>query len=348
MKTRKVLALFLASIIGISVISGCDSVSENDTPLPVNNSSDTTYAFVAKDVQNPYMQKVYEGFEKSCSEIGAKALYKGSHSAAAEKQIEIINELISAKVDGIAVAANDADALHDSLTAAMEAGISVVSLDSAVNKNSRQLHIQQANPEKIGKTLIQAAYDILNGKGGIAILSSTKNATNQNLWIEYMKKELEQNPSKYANMPLVKIVYGDDDTTKSAAETQALLSDNSIDLIIAPTTVGMRAAAKVIQDTQSPVRLTGLGLPSEMSVYIDSGICPWMYLWNPIEIGYLAAHALNALSNGTITGEEGGKFNAGELGEKVITRDSEGGTEVVLSKPFKFDYGNISKWKSVY
>lgn len=348
MKMKKLLALFLFSIMSISVIAGCSDVSEDDTPSPAKRSSDTTYAFIAKDIQNPYMQKVYEGFEKACSEIGAKALYKGSHSATAEKQIEIINKLVEDKVDGIAVAANDALALQDALTAAMEAGINVVSLDSAVNKESRQLHIQQANPEKIGRTLIQAAYDMLNGKGGIAILSSTKNATNQNLWIEYMLKELEENPSKYAEMPLVKIVYGDDNTTKSAAETQALLSDSSIELIIAPTTVGMSAAAKVIQDSQSPVRLTGLGLPSEMSVYIDSGICPWMYLWNPVEIGYLAAHTINALSNGTITGEEGGRFIAGELGEKVITYDSEGGTEVVLSEPFKFDYGNISKWKSVY
>lgn len=348
MKTKKLLALFLSSIMSISVIAGCANVSEDNAPSPTMHSSDTTYAFIAKDVQNPYMQKVYEGFEKACNEIGVNALYKGSHSATAEKQIEIINELIEDKIDGIAVAANDADALQDALTAAMNAGINVVSLDSAVNKDSRQLHIQQTNPEQIGKTLIQAAYDILNGNGGISILSSTKNATNQNLWIDYMLKELNENPDKYSKMPLVKIVYGDDDTTKSAAETQALLSDGATKLIIAPTTVGMRAAAKVIQDTQSPVLLTGLGLPSEMSVYISSGICPWMYLWNPIEIGYLSAYTINALSNGTITGEEGGRFTAGELGEKVITNDANGGTEVVLSEMLKFDYGNISKWSSVY
>ena len=112
---------------------------------------------------------------------------------------------------------------------------------------------------------IQAAYEMVDGNGGIAVLSATAQATNQNLWIEWMKKELEENPEKYANTPLVKVAYGDDDPTKSTSETQALLTDSSIKVIIAPTTVGMLAAGKVLQDKQSDVKLTGLGLPSEMA-----------------------------------------------------------------------------------
>ena len=94
------------------------------------------------------MQKVFEGFKEACDEIGATALYKGPEVATPEKQIEIINQLVAQKVSGIAIAANDADALQPALQEAMNAGISVISLDSAVNKDSRQTHIQQADPEK--------------------------------------------------------------------------------------------------------------------------------------------------------------------------------------------------------
>ena len=349
MKARKLLALGLTAIIGATMMAGCGGGGGSTTSQSSDGSSASgTYAFVAKDVQNPYMQKVYDGFEKACKEIGAEPLYKGPEAATPEKQIEIINQLVAQNVAGIAIAANDADALQPALTEAMDAGIEVISLDSAVNKDSRQTHIQQADPEKIGRGLIQAAYEMVDGNGGIAVLSATAQATNQNLWIEWMKKELEENPEKYANTPLVKVAYGDDDPTKSTSETQALLTDSSIKVIIAPTTVGMLAAGKVLQDKQSDVKLTGLGLPSEMAPFIEDGTCPWMYLWNPVDIGYLSGYTMDALVKGTITGDVGGSFNAGDLGEKKITEAADGGTEVMLGDPFKFDTENIAEWKEVY
>lgn len=349
MKARKLLALGLTAIIGATMMAGCGGGGGSTTSQSSDGSSASgTYAFVAKDVQNPYMQKVYDGFEKACKEIGAEPLYKGPEAATPEKQIEIINQLVAQNVAGIAIAANDADALQPALTEAMDAGIKVISLDSAVNKDSRQTHIQQADPEKIGRGLIQAAYEMVDGNGGIAVLSAIAQATNQNLWIEWMKKELEENPEKYANTPLVKVAYGDDDPTKSTSETQALLTDSSIKVIIAPTTVGMLAAGKVLQDKQSDVKLTGLGLPSEMAPFIEDGTCPWMYLWNPVDIGYLSGYTMDALVKGTITGDVGGSFNAGDLGEKKITEAADGGTEVMLGDPFKFDTENIAEWKEVY
>ena len=341
--------MIIASAAAVSMLASCGG----SKPAPADGgekaaSGGGVYAFVAKDVQNPYMQKVYEGFEKACGEIGAEALYKGPEAATPEKQIEIINQLVAQNVAGIAIAANDQDALQPALTEAMDAGIKVISLDSAVNSASRQTHIQQADPEKIGRGLVQAAYEMVNGEGGIAVLSATAQATNQNLWIEWMKKELEENADKYAKTPLVKIAYGDDDPTKSTSETQALLTDSSIKVIIAPTTVGMLAAGKVLQDKGSDVKLTGLGLPSEMAPFIEDGTCPWMYLWNPVDIGYLAGYTMDALVKGTIEGAVGNSFAAGELGDKSVTEAADGGTEVMLGDPFKFDPANIAEWKEIY
>lgn len=348
MKFKKILSLGLASILTVSLLAGCVRTDEASMPDTVKETTDAVYAFVAKDIENLYMQKVYEGFEKACSEAGAIALYKGPNAASVSKQIEVIDKLIEEKVDGIAIAANDADALEEILTKAMNSGIKVVSLDSAVNKNSRQVHIQQADPEQIGRTLIQSAYNMVNGHGGIAILSATENAPNQNLWIEYMKKEISENNKKYADTPIVKIVYGNDDPTKSASETQSLLLDPAIKVIVAPTIVGMLSAAEVLQSKSSSVKLTGLGLPSEMAPYINDDTCPLMYLWNPIDIGYLAGHAIHSLSAGDITGTEGESFKAGSLGERTIVPDKEGGTEIILGAPYKFDYTNIAEWQNIY
>lgn len=346
---KRILTFCLILGLGAALFTGCAGKGkEHSGPVGTTSKKSNVYALVAKDINNPYMKSMYDGFEKACNEIGVEALYRGPDQATPEKQIEVINQLVSQKVGVIAVAANDVDALQPALTRAMKDGIKVISLDSAVNKNSRAFHIQQADPEKIGRTLIRAAHEMVHGDGGIAILSATPQATNQNLWIKWMKKELEEYPDKYKKTPLVTTVYGDDDPTKSTSETNALLTDKRIKVIIAPTTVGMLAAGKVLQNKNSDVLLTGLGLPSEMEPFITSGVCPWMYLWNPIDIGYLAAYAGNALAKAKVTGLVGDTFEAGRLGNKSLTMAEDAGTEVMLGEPFKFDKSNIEQWKNVY
>jgi rhamnose transport system substrate-binding protein len=186
------------------------------------------------------------------------------------------------------------------------------------------------------------------GDGGIAILSTTRQATNQNLWVLWMEKEYSENASKYEKTPLIQIAYGDDKPVKSTAVTEELLENPDVSVIIAPTAVGMLAAGRYLQDNDSEVLLTGLGLPSEMAPFIESGVCPWMYLWNPVDLGYLTAYTGNALVNRQITGAIGDTFFAGNMGERIITAAADGGTEVMLGDPFKFDQANIAVWKEVY
>jgi len=267
----------------------------------------------------------------------------------AEGQIQIIEQLISQKVAAICIVGNDKDALQPVLTKAKNAGIKVFSLDSGVNPASRLTHVNQADSEKIGTTLIEAAYDMAGGEGDIAILSATSQATNQNLWIDFMKKTLAL--PKYSKLNLVKVAYGDDLRDKSVSEAEGLLASfPDLKVIIAPTTVGIAAAGKVLTDKGlgGKVFLTGLGLPSEMATYIESGVCPYMFLWNPIDVGYLGAYVATGLVSGKITGKVGEKFTAGKLGERTITQAPDGGTEVLLGPPFKFDKNNIEDWKKVY
>lgn len=345
MKLKSVIGLILSTAITVSAISSC-APSKNES----NSRDDLSgaYVFVAKDIQNQYMLKVYEGFFKACSENDMHAVYLGPNSPSVQQQIDIIDSLIKKKVAGIAIAANDADALEDVLKTAMDEGIKVISLDSSVNKNSRQTHIEQADPEQIGRTLMQTANELVNGKGGIAVLSTTRLASNQNTWIRWMDKEISDHPEKYAYTPIVKTVYGDDDPDKSETEVRALLNDSSVDVIIAPTTVGSEVAARVIRETKSRVKLTGLGLPSTMATYILDDTCKKVYLWDPRKIGYLAGYTLKALSDGSITGAAGDAFTAGELGEKTITVDKEGGTEVILGAPLTFDLSNIEEWQDKF
>lgn len=309
-----------------------------------------TYAILVKSQGNPYNKKMIEGFQEIMDAQGLTAVVKEPEEASAEAQIKMINELVAQGVSSIAIAGNDADALQPALEEAMNQGIKVCCMDSAVNADSRQLFVNQAGIEIIGETLMEAVYDITGGEGQWAILSATSQATNQNAWIEAMKTVMQD--EKYAGLELVEVAYGDDEYQKSVDQTQALLTNYpELKCICAPTTVGIMAAAKVLQDEASSVKLTGLGLPSEMADYIgndDAHSCPYMYLWNPIDIGRLTAYVSIALVDGSITGAAGETFTAGDLGEYTITEASDGGTEVVLGPPFAFTPDNIADWKDVY
>ncbi|MCR5626215.1 MAG: rhamnose ABC transporter substrate-binding protein [Lachnospiraceae bacterium] len=312
-----------------------------------------TFAIVTKSAGNPYNEKEAEGFQKAIEAEGGTCIVQHPEAATADAQIAVINSLISQGVDSIAIAANDENALQAVLTDAMNAGIKVSCLDSKVNADSRMTFANQAGVQEVGQALMDAVLDLTGGEGQYAILSATSQATNQNAWIDAMKA-IQEGDEKYSKLELVEVAYGDDEPQKSTDQTQALLQKYpDLKCICSPTTVGIAAAAKVLQDQKSSVKLTGLGLPSEMAEYIgadDAHSCPYMFLWNPLDLGKLSAYISIALVNGTITGAEGETFEAGDMENSpyTIVAADDGGTEIILGPPFQFNPDNIEEWKSVY
>jgi len=158
-----------------------------------------TIALITRNVGNPYATKIVEGFREACGELGFEAVVKEPAEPTAELAIQAINELISQKVDGIAIPATDAAALTPALMKANAAGIKIVSWDSPVEPSVRVTNTSQADPELIGRVEVQAIAEMLGEAGGqIAILSATAESEGQNLWIGWMKEELKD--PKYASI----------------------------------------------------------------------------------------------------------------------------------------------------
>ena len=86
--------------------------------------------------------------------------------------------------------------------------------------------------------------------------------------------------------------------------------------------------------------LTGLGTPNLLRKYVKDGTVKEFALWNPADLGYLAAYAADSLVKGDITGKEGDKFKAGKLGDYTVGANG----EVLLGDPYKFDASNIDKF----
>jgi rhamnose transport system substrate-binding protein len=356
MKHRS-LYLVLALLMAFSLVLGAcaPAATPTEAPAPVVTEPPApaateppapaalTFVLVPKNLGNPYFDTANNGAQEAAGELGVTVLYQGSAAADATQQIQLINSLIAQNVNGLAISANDADALVPVGKDAMAAGIPVVSWDSAIGKDGRVLHINQAVLQDIGAVQIQMASDLAGPDGGeIAILSATSTAPNQNAWIEVMKQVLTQ--PEYSKLKLVDVVYGDDDDTKSYNEAQALFKKYpNLKVIIAPTTVGIAASARAVTDANliGKVFVTGLGTPNQMREYVKNGASPQFALWNPGDLGYLAIYVLEALSTGKITGAVGDKFTAGRLGDYTVEEDPDLGTNVLLGLPFIYNADNI-------
>lgn len=85
---KRLLTFFLCLILGAAAIGGCaDQGDDNSGASGTSSQKGKVYALVAKDINNPYMQNMYSGFEDACNEIGVQALYRGPDQATPEKQI---------------------------------------------------------------------------------------------------------------------------------------------------------------------------------------------------------------------------------------------------------------------
>ena len=297
-----------------------------------------THVLVPKNLGNPYFDAANNGAQEAAGELGVTVLYQGSSTADATEQIQLINSLIAQQVQGLAVSANDSDALVPAGKEAIAAGIPVVSWDSAIAPEGRTLHINQADAEGIGRAQVQMIADIIGGKGKIAILSATSTAPNQNEWIKWMEDELTK--PEYAEIELVATVYGDDEDEKSYNEMMGLMKTYP-DLVgvISPTSVGIAAAGRAVTDDGKvgQVFVTGLGTPNQLREYVKSGAIPQFALWSPVDLGYLAVYATDALATGKITGQPGDSFTAGKLGDYTVADDM----TVLLGPPTVFDADNI-------
>jgi len=240
-------------LVGALALSACGSTksstnnsnSAKSTATPQSQSGapkkGLTIAFLPKQINNPYFTVSDNGGKQAVTSLGEKFKRVGPSDASASSQVTYINTLTTQKVSAIAISANDPNAVVPALKKAMSSGIKVVTYDSDTAPAGRNLFINQADAQALGRSQVQLLGKQLGYKGQIAILSATPNATNQNTWIKYMKSELAQ--PKYKNMKLVKIAYGNDDDQKSFQETQGLLQAYpNLKGIISPTTVGIAAA----------------------------------------------------------------------------------------------------------
>ena len=312
-------------------------------------------AIMPKALNIGYFDAWNKGAQTACKEIGARCTYLGPTEATGPAQVQFINKIVQQKYQVLVISAADQNAIVPALNPAKAAGITIVTSDADVagaSASSRVTAVLPAESSRIGTAEIDWIAEATGKKGSIAVLSAAATAANQNAWIAAMGPYLTKT---YPNMSWVggtvdkSVFYGDDDTTKSTAQFNAILAQYpNVAGIVAPTTVGVKAAAAEKKSKKAAVKVTGLGLPSEMAPYIEDGTVEKVGLWNPIDLGYVAVYAAAQAKGGSFTGAVGSSFVAGPNAKNQKTYTVTAGGITYLGDPFTFTKANIATFKAIY
>jgi rhamnose transport system substrate-binding protein len=337
-------------LVACSVLAACSSSSTSSTSS--SSSAGTTGAgglktglkvyVIPKNLGNPYFTTADSvnsgGALAALKTLGETGTETSGTAATPASQIPAIQSAITKGANILIVSATDPSALCPTLNSAMAKGITVVMYDSDA-PSCRNLFVNQASTAQIGTSEVDLLAKEIHDTGDIGIVSAAASAPNQNAWIGFMKQELK----KYPKMHLVSIVYGNDDPTTATQVTQGLLQQHpTLKGIISPTTVGILAAAQVVDSPKykGKVAVTGLGTPNSLKKYVADGTVQAFELWNPANLGYLAAYAAVNLASKKITNAAGQSFTAGKLGKYTVGA----GHSILLGPPFVFTKANISQF----
>lgn len=382
-------AMMLASLAGCSTTSApaeSGSTSEDTTAATdeggTGGDMEGTHVFMFKSTGNSFGDLMYEGFSEYLEAKGEKTAYKSPAETTVAAQVQMLDELITQNVASITISTNGDAGYDEVFKKAQEKGIPIVSVDSEANPEYRICHTNQAETQDIGSYLVQAAVLITLGVDypgdgkmedtvkeelgkysgdeiKLGVLSASIDTPVQNSWIAAMETELAKDFYAGKVSPDLDKKYGNDDLTESTTQAQAFIAENAVDCIISPTTVGIAAAGQALKSANSEIRLTGLGLPSEMQSFMPKSadenafdyVCPYMMLWDVIHLGAVSGAATYAAVNDGFDGAVGSSFEMDAFRDYEATTyeayESGDGTAVLAGTPFIFEKNNMEEWIDV-
>ena len=156
----------LIAVMATTILAGCGGKKEK------------TLVMVPKGV-HPYYEPCYEGFQDAAAKHGVAVEYRAPSTFDLPQQVKVIEDLITRRVDGIAISALDDDGLVRVIRDATDAGIKVITFDAPAPSSAALSYIGTVN-EAAGRAAAKVMIGLMGGKGEVAVLQGGLGAPNLN------------------------------------------------------------------------------------------------------------------------------------------------------------------------
>ncbi|HLF85354.1 MAG TPA: substrate-binding domain-containing protein [Blastocatellia bacterium] len=288
MKKIKLSMFLLAALIGCLAAPACNR----------NGGGKRIIAVIPKGVAHFFWQSVHAGAEAAGKEFGVEVMWKGpAQETDYSGQINIVEDAINRRVDGIVLAPSHGDALVPIVERAQKEGIPVTIFDSGISTETYLSYVATDNRQG-GVVAAERLAEKLGGKGKIAILGVKAGSVSTDEREQGFQETIKQ---KYPGIAIVAFQYGDADRAKSLDRASDILTAhadlNGMFASNESSTVGAVQAIKQ-KGLAGKVVLGGFDSSPNLIDDLKAGAIDSLVLQNPFKMGYEGVKAIVDKLNG--------------------------------------------------
>lgn len=261
-------------------------------------AKDLTLPVVSKGFQHEFWQTVKMGTEAAAKELGDKTSYVGpADETQIAEQIQLVENAMAKKPNGLLLAALDANALAPLVETANSRGIKVVTFDSGVNSDIPASFVA-TNNRKAGAQAADALAALINNKGKVGIIAHVAGTSSA---IERSEGFVAQMKEKYPDINVLPVQYSDGDPQKAMDKTIDMLQANPDLAGIYGTNEGSTlgvANAIDSQNVKGKVKVIGFDSTEAIINFLNAGVIQGFVVQDAYQIGYQGIKALDAAISG--------------------------------------------------
>jgi ribose transport system substrate-binding protein len=257
---------------------------------PQGEARRLTVAVVGKASGGEYWLAVKAGAEKKARELDVEVLWQGTpQETDVAKQIDLVENLVQRRVDGIAIAPTDANALSPVLKDALAAGVAVVTVDSDSTAKDRASYIGTDN-RAAGVLAGQEMARLVGGRGKVAIVTGVLGAQNLRQRCEGFREGLAGTQIEL----LAEQSDGGDRAKALAIAENVLVAHPDVSGFFADTAIGGPAVAQALiaRGLAGKVKLLSFDTTPALLRYLDEGVVQGLVAQQPERMGELAVEML--------------------------------------------------------
>ena len=250
--------------------------SGSASPASAPSTAKREVGLVMKTLTNPFFVEMERGARRAESELGIALKVKtAAQETSIEQQIQLVDDLIAAKVAAIVIAPGDSQRLIPSLKKAIDAGIKVVNIDNRLAPDALKLAgiapipfvgvDNEAGAYKAGKFLTEGVRVSTEA----AILEGIRSADNAHQRLTGARRALSEN--KYVN--LVASEAADWEINVAYEVTKGIFAKNpQVKLVFAANDMMAMGAIKFLQESgRKQVKVVGYDALEEALAEIKGG-----------------------------------------------------------------------------
>jgi ribose transport system substrate-binding protein len=250
-------------------------------------TSQKTIAVIPKGVSHSFWLTVKAGAEAAGKDLDVRIVWKGAaQETDYSGQINIVEDMINQRVDGIVLAPSHGESLVPMVERAQAAGIPVTIFDSGISTGKYLSYVSTDNRNG-GVVAAKRMGEKLGGKGKVAILGVKKGSVSTDEREEGFRDTIQKEFPRITLVPI--IFYGEANAAKSLQAAEDLLTSNS-DLagLFASNESSTVGAVRAIQQRAlaGKVTLVGFDATADLVRNVREGAIDSLVLQNPFKMGY--------------------------------------------------------------